>query len=79
MADERNRIRSEQQESLDIPPIPSRRRAEETTGPQFSSPGDGGDFTDDESTAIADEAGTTYPLSPEEQAMHIEDEEGHAR
>jgi hypothetical protein len=75
---------SEQQEELE-PRWGTReghsvRRDPETAGPQFTSADDDadtdGDFVDEEPTAIADQAGSNYPVGPEDAAMHIENEEG---
>ena len=71
---------SEQQEELE-PRWDGRggysvRRDPETAGPQFTSPDDDGDFVDEEPSAIADRAGSNYPVGPEDAAMHIEDEDG---
>lgn len=70
---------SEQQEGLeprhDPGGDPGLRRAGEAAGPQYTAPGGSGDFTDDEATSIADEAGASYPSGPENQAMHVEGEE----
>ncbi|WP_158850920.1 hypothetical protein [Saccharothrix deserti] len=83
MADERpqpdQRSLSEQQEGLERRRDTGRdralRRDADAAAPQFTAPDGGGDFAHHEPTAIADEAGSTYPASPEEQAMHIETEE----
>ncbi len=71
---------SEQQEELE-PRWGTReghslRRDPETAGRQFTSPDDDGDFVDEEPSAIAEEAGSNYPVGPEDAAMHIEDEDG---
>ncbi|ONI80338.1 hypothetical protein ALI22I_44120 [Saccharothrix sp. ALI-22-I] len=80
MADERSRTdrtRSEQQEGLEMRRGTGQDRAwqrdAEAAAPQYTEPDDDGDFTDDEPTAIADEAGSSYPGGPEHQAMHIEE------
>lgn len=76
---------SEQQEELE-PRWGTReghsvRRDPETAGRQFTATEGGGDdsdgdFVDEEPTAVADEAGSNYPVGPEDAAMHIEDEDG---
>lgn len=76
MGDERSDlVKSEQQEGLEARPRTGGDRASDTAGTQYAALDDRGDVTD-ESTGIADEAGSSYPTSPEERAMHIEDEEG---
>lgn len=83
MADERPRADraalSEQQEELEPRWDADRdpRPATEEPGPQYSPPGGGGDLLDDESDAIADQAGPSYLRGPEDGAMHLEDEDGH--
>ncbi|MBB5801631.1 hypothetical protein F4560_001399 [Saccharothrix ecbatanensis] len=76
MADERSV--SEQQEELDLRRDTGqdhrRQRATDAAGPQYTAHDGGGDLTDDEPTAIADEAGSSYPRGPEQDAMHVEEE-----
>ncbi|WP_156077034.1 hypothetical protein [Saccharothrix sp. NRRL B-16314] len=76
MADER--WMSEQQEGLDLRRDTGQdhrlQRAAESAGPQYTAHNGRGDLTDEESTAIADEAGSSYPRGPEYDAMHVEEE-----
>ncbi|MEU4743310.1 hypothetical protein AB0G02_23000 [Actinosynnema sp. NPDC023658] len=74
MADEGSRAVSEQQEGLDRGTADHHLSTGDATGPQYTD--DDGDLTDDEPRAVADEAGRSYPLGPEQAAMHIEDEDG---
>jgi hypothetical protein len=85
MADERAQVdrggpMSEQQEAFEpqwgTADVRGRGGATGASGPQYVGADDDGDFTDDEPTAIAGEAGSTYLLGPEDAAMHVEDEEG---
>ncbi|WP_447007516.1 hypothetical protein ACRAKI_14055 [Saccharothrix isguenensis] len=76
MADER--AVSEQQEELDLRRDTGQdhhlHRAAEAAAPQYTAHDGGGDLTDEEPTAIADEAGTSYPAGPEHEAMYVEEE-----
>ncbi|UVS81519.1 hypothetical protein [Actinokineospora sp. UTMC 2448] len=68
-----DRIRSEQQESLD--PAPSPRREDRTgPSPQFTDPDGGGAPSDTEATEIAEDAGSEESAGPEDQAMRIEED-----
>ncbi|MCE7000481.1 hypothetical protein LZG04_37535 [Saccharothrix sp. S26] len=74
MADHRGPM-SEQQEALE-PRWDAReghgaRPDPEAVGPQFTAPDE---VVDEESTAIAEAAGSHYPVGPEDAAMHIEDD-----